>query len=75
MSLDGDKPTTACDHRPANRGAVAGVACAICHREIERRLCRACSGSGCVPKDGTGDKYETCEECNGIGDGEWEVAT
>lgn len=69
MSLDGDNPTTACDHLPASRG-LAVAACVFCNEWIERQRCKVCKGTGQSPvRDGT----ETCEECDGSGDGEWEV--
>lgn len=74
MSLHGDNPRTVCDHWPANRGAAVGVVCAICHRDIERKPCKACGGRGFADRiEGPGVPIETCGECDGTGDGEWEV--
>lgn len=68
MSLHGDNPTTACDHRPAYVFGADGAVCAYCNRDMERKACKACRGSGqFAGRDGT----ETCEECEGTGDGEW----
>lgn len=70
MSLHGDNPKTACDHRPAFVFGADGATCAFCRRDMERKPCKACKGTGLSPvRDGT----ETCEECDGSGDGEWEV--
>ena len=76
MSLHGDNPTTACDHWPANRGAAVGVVCALCHAYIEPKPCKACKGMGFIERvQGPGGPVETCEACDGTGDGEWEVVT
>lgn len=68
MSLHGDNPTTACAHKMVIEGG--HFLCAICDQVLEMRPCPACKGTGLSPvRDGT----ETCDECDGSGDGEWEV--
>ena len=68
MSLYGDNPTTACAHHPVRVGGI--VECAICERQIDRKPCKACNGRAVT---GPTDALEWCEECDGTGDGEWEV--
>ena len=68
MSLHCDNPKTACAHDQVRLGGI--VECVICKRHIARQRCPACMGSGQFAGRG-GD--EDCEECDGTGDGEWEV--
>lgn len=71
MSLHGDNPTTACGHEPRELIAAFVHVCKHCHQPIERADCKACAGHGDI--EGEDGRIETCEECDGTREGEWEV--